>query len=528
MLKKTALGLLACLLLTVPAPFAYSAPSSTNSIFQILGNQNSACRNLRPTFDDLARKQLIAFYQPHNFHPLWSDRQRLEALLAQFDELADDGLDPASYAPEQIRQLYQTADSTQLACADILTTHAYLRALRHLAWGRVDQTSLEPIWRSGDYAGKIPSLTKIAEQGLADPAMAFSQARPTLDLYINLRHLYARMRHEQSPVWPKIPAGSPLRPEMQDLRIPLLEQRLAIYLPQPDPAASDDLLYYPALVEAVKNFQRQHSLQPDGIIGPGTLAELNTSQAYRLGQLRINLERLRWIARDMEPDILLVNVAGARLIDYRNGQASWQTRTQVGRADRATPLLKSTVTRLTLNPTWTVPPTILREDKLPKIRRNPGYLARNQIKVLDAQGQQIDPNLIDWNNPQAIRLRQDAGPGNPLGKVVVRFANPFFVYLHDTPSQPLFARSPRAFSSGCVRVEGALKLADRLLTDQEREPVKKLLANGKSTQYNLGSPRPILITYWTAEADGNGQVTYQQDIYKLDRSLLAALNAARP
>ncbi len=522
-MKIPAFRLLSSLLLSL---WACASVAASSPIRQVLENQNSNCRILRPGSDDLARKQLIAFYQPHNFQPLWRDVQRLDNLLEQLEALADDGLEPDNYALAQLRQQYKT--SAPSGCTDVLASHAYLKALRHLASGRLDQSTLEPIWRPNGDVGRIPAILKIAERGLSDPASAFNQARPSLDLYTNLRRAYAQLRRAPQAQWPTIPKGSPLQPDMQDVRVPLLEQRLAQHLTQADPQSSHHLVYYPALVEALKTFQRQHSLQADGILGPGTLTALNTSPAYRLDQLRINLERLRWIARDMEPDTLLVNVAGARLFDYRNGQVTWQTRTQVGRAERPTPLLKSTITRLTLNPTWTVPPTILREDKLPKIRQNPGFLSKNQIRVLDAQGQQLDPKLIDWNNPQAFSLRQDAGPGNPLGKVVMRFANPFFVYLHDTPSQPLFSRSPRAFSSGCVRIESAVKLADRLLTDKERDTVNKLLASGKTTQYSLANPRPLLITYWTAEGDSEGHAIYQQDVYHNDRNLIAALNAPQP
>ena len=265
------------------------------------------------------------------------------------------------------------------------------------------------------------------------------------------------------------------------------------------------------------------NLQNIGVIGAGTVAELNISPAMRREQLRINLERFRWLAQDLEPASLLVNVAAAQLIVYQGGVPVWQTRTQVGRAERQTPLLKSRVTRLTLNPTWTVPPTILREDKLPQIRRDQTFLSRQNLQVLDSEGHPLAADQIDWDNPGNILLRQDAGPRNPLGKMAVRFPNPFSVYLHDTPSQALFSKGPRAFSSGCVRVEQVMQLRDWLLSPAERARTDELLATGLTHEFRLAKPVPILLTYWTAQADSYGQLLYAPDIYGRDAALLAAL-----
>ena len=262
------------------------------------------------------------------------------------------------------------------------------------------------------------------------------------------------------------------------------------------------------------------------MVGAATLEALNVSPAQRLAQLRLNLERWRWLARDLQASGVLVNVAAAQLAYYQNFVPVWQTRTQVGRAVRPTPLLKSQITRLTLNPTWTVPPTILREDKLPEIRRDLAFLDKHNLRVLDREGRVLDANAIDWNNPGSIQLRQDAGAHNPLGQVAIRFPNPFSVYLHDTPSQQLFAKAPRAFSSGCVRVEGVDSLLAWLLSPEELTTVQTRIASGKTQEYRLQQPVPLLIAYWTAEALDNGTLRYAPDIYGFDARLIAALPGA--
>lgn len=483
------------------------------------------CFEQSPTPERLSVLQ--ALYQDRD--SLWQEGQRLQALIEALQQLADDGLNPDEYRLSWLGTLAQlhSRQESWPPCADRQVSHAYLRALQHLHWGRLAQQQQEPFWRAHVQGDPAATLLRLARAGLQDPAEAFALARPAHPRYRQLREAYARQRLAPLPEWLAIPAGPLLRPGMTDERVPLLAQRLAaIGELQPSSSLSDDTRYDPALVEAVKAYQARHGLSIDGVVGPDTLVELNISPATRLDQLRINLERLRWLARDLEPDMLLVDIAGAWLYLYRDGELAWQTRTQVGRAERPTPSLKSTVTHLTLNPTWTVPPTILREDKLPQIRRDPTFLARQAFEVLDYQGERLDPATVDWDDPRGILLRQPAGPGNPLGQVVLRFANPFAVYLHDTPSQGLFASNSRAYSSGCVRVETALSLVDRLLEAAERESVGTRLASGLTRTHHLAQPVPIVMAYWTAEADAQGRPRYRPDLYHRDRPLISTLNRA--
>ena len=177
-----------------------------------------------------------------------------------------------------------------------------------------------------------------------------------------------------------------------------------------------------------------------------------------------------------------------------------------------------------------MPPTILREDKLPAIRRDIGYLARSNMSVIDYQGNVLNPHSINWSAPSGIMLRQGPGPSNALGLVAIRFANPFTVYLHDTPSQHLFGRATRTVSSGCVRVEDAQKLVDQLLFDatpQERERIVQIQASGKTRNVNLAQPIPVLLAYWTVEVDMDNRLRFRSDNYGHDAKIAAALQAAQ-
>ncbi|MCQ4297264.1 L,D-transpeptidase family protein [Pseudomonas stutzeri] len=527
MFKKCAFRLAVWLCLVPASALAELPIAQPTPLETVLSALPQSCPTMPDRLAPDALQRLAAFYRAVHHQPVWNAYAMLDSLLQQLAQLADDGLDPAHYQPERIReQLYQTSTTAlQRECSDILASYAYLEALHHLSHGRLRQADVEPIWRSPatPEPDDAQRLLQIAVQGLTDLPAAFDHARPAHALYRDLRAAYAALRVAPAPAWRPLPAGPTLRPGMSDARVPLLRELL---LAGTGSTPLMDLRYGDELVEAVKGFQHQHGLDDDGIIGSGTLAALNVSPAERLDQLRINLERLRWVSRDLEPQSLLVDIAGARLIYFRDSCPFWQTRTQVGREARQTPPLKSQITRLTLNPTWTVPPTILQQDKLPLIRQDRGYLERHQMRVLDAQGNSLDPYAVDWNNPRGIMLRQDAGPTNPLGQVAIRFANPFSVYLHDTPSKPLFGRAARAVSSGCVRVEGALQLADLLVGEAERDTVAKLLQTGETHEYRLAHHTPILMAYWTADTDDTGAPRYRPDIYRRDAALLEALNAA--
>jgi len=223
---------------------------------------------------------------------------------------------------------------------------------------------------------------------------------------------------------------------------------------------------------------------------------------------------------------LLVDIAGYRVYFMHDGKPLWKARVQIGKSYRQTPIFESTITTITLNPTWTIPPTILHEDSLPAIHRSLGYFSKNHIRVIDADGKELDPKTVDWNNLGKISLRQDAGPGNSLGQLVVRFPNSFSVYMHDTPHQDLFSSRQRAFSSGCIRVENIRDLAVLLLDDPQnwsREQLDAVLATNKTHNVVLHRQVPVLMAYWTVNVGEDGYVSFKPDVYGQDAVILRAL-----
>jgi murein L,D-transpeptidase YcbB/YkuD len=324
-----------------------------------------------------------------------------------------------------------------------------------------------------------------------------------------------------------IPAGHSLKVGMHDSRVPLLRNRLQLEGLIPEGSNQQSIIYDQVMVQAVQRFQKENNQEADGVLGLNALRILNIPIQQRIDQVRANLERMRWFHNEYKTDYVLVDLAAYRVYYIHDNKPLWQSRVQIGKSYRQTPIFKSEITYITLNPTWTVPPTIFKNDSLPAIRRNHSYLTRNHIRVLDSHGKEISANSVNWSHPGNIILRQDAGSDNSLGQLVIRFPNPYSVYMHDTPHQALFGSKQRALSSGCIRVERVQELAVLLFNDPQKwndAALKAAIATHKTTNVTLSKKVPVLITYWTVDVGDDGSVTYKPDIYKRDANVIKALD----
>jgi murein L,D-transpeptidase YcbB/YkuD len=229
---------------------------------------------------------------------------------------------------------------------------------------------------------------------------------------------------------------------------------------------------------------------------------------------------------DLERDFIVVNIAGFRTYVVHDDEVVWSTRSQVGRPYRRTPTFKAKMTYVVLNPTWTVPPTIFRQDILPQLRKSSAYLATRNIDLVDAQRGDVDPTTIDWVNARSFPYSfvQRPGPTNALGRIKFMFPNEHFVYLHDTPSRDLFEQTSRAFSSGCIRIENPLELAALLLGSKwNRAKIDDVIATEHTTTVFLDKPITVMLLYWTTEVDAQGRVAFWPDVYQRDARVIEDL-----
>jgi murein L,D-transpeptidase YcbB/YkuD len=485
---------------------------------------------------------LPLLYDDAAFQPLWRDPARVEALLASLAGLADDGLRPDDYHLRTLAAEWSRVRSggtpEQVAAFDLLATDAFVVALYHLYLGKVDPLSIEATWNFDPREVRDREALDFLRKAIASGriAGALDDVRPKSRLYEAGRRALAEYRAIAAHGgWGRVPDGPKLVPGTDDPRVPALRQRLAAtgdYAPGAD-AAPAGTTYDPALVAAVRTFQARHQMSPDGVVGAGTLRELNVPVAARIDQLRLNLERGRWVLHEIDDrDLVVVDIAGFNVRFIHEGRTVWQSRVIVGQPFRQTPIFRANIEYVVFNPTWTVPPGILDKDVLPAMRRGDDILKRKGLKVYDRQNREVDPHSVAWAKYNGRNfpyfLRQASGDDNALGRVKIMFPNPHLVYLHDTPTRSLFDRDERTFSSGCIRVQKALALAERVLADPERwnaQAIDAVVATGQTRTVTLARKLPVLLIYWTADRDDAGRIVFKRDVYRRDPPLLRALDA---
>lgn len=490
----------------------------------------------------MSRSVLPMLYEADGFAARWTDPSRVAALLRALDGLSADGLNPADYHVEELRRRAATAERAQTAAEaadfDLLASDALVLALCHLETGKVDPKTVVADWNFNPHPQTDATIAAAArravESGRIEEELA--AARPDHWMYARGRELLAEYRSIAARGgWPRLAAGPTLKPGMSDPRVPALRARLAAEGDYTG-AASTDTVYDEALVTAMKAFQERHLLDADGVVGPAVLKEVNVTADERVNQIRVNLERARWVLHEIgSADHVLVDIAGYGVRFMHDRRPVWQSRAIVGQPFRQTPSFRAEIQYVVFNPTWTVPPTILAKDILPHMRSGTNVLKKKHLKVIDNQGREVDPSTINWSQVTArnfpYQLRQDPGDDNALGRVKIMFPNPHLVYLHDTPSKSLFDKDRRNFSSGCIRVEKPRELAELVLADPaswNRAAIDATIDKGDQRTVNLKKRIPVLLIYWTVDQDAGGRAVFKPDVYGQDALLRAALDRRAP
>jgi L,D-transpeptidase YcbB len=485
-----------------------------------------------------AGKFLQDFYAARQYRPAWSNPKNVAALKQAIGQSWTDGLLATDFHSAALGVGVETSAGSKLNSIDleILRSDALVRLLYQLHFGKVHPERLDPNWNY-----KRPLRTGEGIQLISDaidhvqiPSLMI-KARPDNFRYELFRAAMLKLvTQAQTGEWPKLPDGPVLKPGASDPRIPILRQRLVAtgeYKGQGNDASE---LYDPGLVAAVQAFQNTHRIDIDGVIGPATVRAMNVSAADRINQIRVNLERARWIlpALKGEQDLVVVNIAGFYLVLYLNGEYSWSTDVITGKPYHKTPVFTENMKYLVLNPDWTVPRSIIRNEIIPKSKADPTHLSSRNFDLIAKDGRKVAPQSLNWAaiTPRTFpyRVVQRPGPNNALGLVKFIFPNRFHVYLHDTPSRQLFSKTGRAFSHGCIRVKDPMKFAELILGQRNgmsREEIDRMVATGKQKRVNLSKPLKVAILYWTVDPGQDGSIFFYNDIYGRDSKLLKALNA---
>lgn len=535
----TSIYLLSLLPVPTSAALAFSDHLRHAIVSQL---QASTTDRLRTLFLTLFR-----VYRSLGYQPVWIAKtgpgEKASVLLEILSQAEHHGLRSEDYRLDRIRYLMSGADDDiSWAKLELLLSWSFLQYASDIAAGRLDPRALDPEYLMVPRQVDLEAIMRDANSA-ADIKRLLSLLEPHSAEYKRLRQALAKYRAiEQTGGWPEVARGEDLALGMTDARIEVLRARLRA---EPDLLPLQDLetqggnpkCFDRALEDAIRWFQRRHGLQIDGVVGQQTLAALNIPVSQRIEQIRVNLERLRWLKEEFDRPYILVNLADFSLhVIDRNGPVFF-ARVVVGAPDWRTPVFQADLTHIVINPYWHVPPSIARDEILPLVQQDVGYLERHGFNVLSdwtEDAVEVDPQTVDWPSltPATLgyRFRQKPGMHNALGRIKFLLPNASGIYLHDTPVRGLFHRTLRTFSHGCIRVQHAEELALAVLADGADWTLRKLqqvIAAGAPRVLYLSRPVPVHVVYLTGWVEEDGTIHFRPDIYERDNLVAAALHRSQ-
>ena len=483
--------------------------------------------------------EALAWYQARDGRPAWDvtgGAMDAQALLARLDAAESHALPAAAYSPAALRARVQGAGDAQahpedLAQLELDLTRALVRYAGDMAAGALKPSRVDS---EIHLFPERPQTPTILTSAAASPELGgwLDALAPRDPGYDALREVYARLQREaEAGGWrATLSEGGTLRLGDAGPRVTQLRARLA-ELGEAAPATAQPELYDAGLEQAVMGFQRRHGLNDDGIAGSRTFAALGADVGFRIRQVAVNLERMRWAPDDLGRKYIVVNQPDYRMRLYEDGELIHETRVVIGQKRHRTPEFVDMMDHMVINPSWNVPRSIATNEILPALRKDPDYLAKQNMQLIATDGGPVpaDPAFHDWEQYSKgyfpYRVKQAPGDHNALGKVKFMFPNQFSIYLHDTPSKSLFKRDARAFSHGCVRVENPFELAYILLAPQYDDPqaaFHSILDSGRERWVNLDEPVRVNLTYRTAWVDETGIAQFREDVYGRDEAVWAA------
>ncbi|MFP4474557.1 MAG: murein L,D-transpeptidase [Desulfatibacillaceae bacterium] len=497
-----------------------------------------------------------AFYEERGYAPAWIGQKGMlphaADLVDAISEAGYHGLSSGDYHLHVLRnlitdvELYTRIEASlaprTMASVDVLLTDAFLLYASHLHSGRVDPETVHAHWEA--WVPEI-DLARTLSDAIANNRVhsALEELAPTNHEYRRLAMALREYRElARAPEPPPVPDGRLLRPGARDPRVAYIRGKLAHSGDYPTTYLEDPLLYGEKLETALRDFQARHGLEKDGLVGKRTIARLNTSTTKKIRQIELNMERWRWMPRDLGDRHVRVNIASFKLIAMEKGETVLHSRVIVGKPFLSTPVFSEPMTYVVFRPYWNVPFTIAVEEILPKAREEPGYLEERNMEVLsgwEKDAEVVDPATIDWSRLSReyfpYRIRQKPGEGNSLGNIKFMFPNHHSVYIHDTSSRHLFQKDVRSLSHGCIRVEKPAELAKWVLEGTpgwDNEAVDEALQKAENRTVLLERPVRVHLMYFTAWTSTDGKLFFLDDVYgrdsRLDEALREKPPAARP
>ncbi len=493
----------------------------------------------RPYYNKKVREKTISFYRKNNNKTRWLEFNAPTSFYKTYVNAIEDaekyGLNPDHYDLKNIRkdvdELYdkKEREAEDIARLDVRVTASVFLFTTHLLEGRIRYAGFgDAIWSKHKPAeDDIELLLTITSGKLSD---VFEALHPEHEQYEKLRKALKRYREFDNEFEIKLTAAAKtINPGDSDRSIPSIRRRLSLTDCKPY-SPDDSLKYDDKLVDAMKQFQRRHGLEPDGVIGETTRQYLNQSLSHKADLIELNLERLRWRPKKYGPDYISINIPEYMLRVYKNGRQKMEMRVVLGSEYNSTPVFSDTIEYIVFSPTWNVPASITEEEFVPKLKEDPERLDPNRF-IVYKNGEKVDPSDVDWEdddlNLDEFRIVENPGEMNSLGHVKFMLPNQYNVYLHDTPAERLFRENKRAYSHGCIRLEKPVDLARFLLAENDirwnDDEIKEALSREEPQDVPLEKKYPVEIEYRTVWIDDNGLVNFREDIYDHDKRQLALL-----
>ena len=484
----------------------------------------------------LDRDALQAFYASRFNQPYWLSNSgpysRAEDFMETLQNSWTHGLNPANYHVDDIAALMKKTRLEDHAQLELLLTDAFVRYGRDLSGIRINPAGFKILdknsWRKQASAATI--LERLNSEDRFDTVL--KSIEPQGNTYKLLRAELVRLGGEGDEPWASvmpIEFSMLMKPTYRHKSIPDLRLRLGAVQ-----QTSDALLYDDALAAAVMKFQRENDLKDDGVIGSNTLQALNRTRKDKIHQVIANLERLRWVEEKRPEKFVVVNIPSYTLWAIDDGKVEFEMPVVVGRPVRPTQSFIADIRGVRFNPDWTVPPTIKKNDILPKLQEDPEYLLNKGIELSRGHGsdrETLDSTAVDWENItwkelNAMSMVQVPGAHNPLGQIRILMPNEYNIYLHDTNHPEHFVNPERAESSGCIRLKEPKKMAQFVMKGNpgwEQGKLESMLALRGTRDVLIEQDIPVYVLYYTAWSDEQGRIVYGNDIYKQDSKLIEAL-----